>query len=462
MEFSNTIAAISSSYGEAAIGIVRVSGEDSSSIFKKIFRSGKSAKNEPIMTGNANRLLQYGHIIDPKTEAVVDEVMAAYLIAPKTYTKEDMLEIYCHGGSVSAYRILGIILANGAVQAKKGEFTLRAFLNGRIDLSQAESIVDLVKAKTVRSFDSALSHLKGDFSQKVCKIADDLKQVIVQITVAVDYPEEDIKEISLNQIRQRTQNAINQIETIIAGANSGKLLRQGARLTIIGRPNVGKSSLMNLLLGESRAIVTDTAGTTRDTIEEQISIKGIPIRLTDTAGIRQTTDSIEQIGVERAKLAANTADLIILVLDRSSPITSDELELMEFFYDRPTIIVCNKSDLKNIWNLDDLLLEIDAHFSNAEFIETSMLDNKSKDLIINTIAKKLQIADFSDDLAANSRHLAELEKARGSLKDSLKIDSYDLIEIDLRSGLNNLGNITGNNVGQEVIDQIFSQFCLGK
>lgn len=449
----DTIAAISSTSGEGAIGIVRITGAESRSILSELFVS-KKRKIE-------SRYMSYGHIVDPSNGVLVDEVMAVYFAAPSTYTKEDMVEIYCHGGKISVHRILRLILERGARLAEPGEFTLRAFLNGRIDLAQAESVVDLVKAKTSRSFDSALSQLRGGVSQPIREIRALLLEVVAKIIVSVDYPEEDVEEVTWDEIRAKTSEAIRGIDNLLRGEKSGRILREGAKVAILGRPNVGKSSLMNLLLQEDRAIVTDIAGTTRDTIEEQFSVAGVPAILVDTAGIRSTSDEVEAIGVERAKMAASTADVILLVIDSSQGLEEIDIELMQYVDDRDCVLVLNKSDKPaHLWSQEEQrcldLFENQAH--------VSILSNSSeaRAAVIRLLETSFEKLEVGDSASIGTRHFELLTHAKKLLEDSLSSDSYDLAEIDLREAILELGKITGEDVSSELLHTIFSKFCLGK
>lgn len=458
-----TIATISASSAGSAIGIVRISGPGSKNILEQIF-SGKIQ----------HRRMSYGIISDPKTGSRIDEVMAVYLAAEKTYTTEDMAEIYCHGGRISSNRILEIILENGARIADRGEFTLRAFLGGRIDLTQAEAVSDIVKAKTNRVFDLALDQVGGSFSKKISELRNEILKVIAAITVAVDYPEEDIEDISWQTIRDTTKIVIQELDRLIKNSDRGSVLRTGAKIAIIGRPNVGKSSILNAFLGEDRAIVTDLAGTTRDTIEEEYQIGGIPIRLVDTAGIRDTQDLVESIGVERAKLAANQADIVILVLDISAPISAEETELLDNLSGANILVVLNKTDLNT--DLSKASQAKDpAHILKSNTSER--LDIKEfkpilisaktdpegcKEKLTEAILNLLESEEIDDGLTANARQLDYIKKAYRALSESLKSDQYDLVEIDLRQALESLGSITGESVGPDLLKEIFSNFCLGK
>ena len=332
----DTIAAIATAVGEGGIGIVRISGEESLGILNKVF--------VPVSNNIKNRTLSYGHIKDPSSGKVIDEVMSVYMRGPHSYTAEDVVEIQCHGSSVSLLRILDLVLKNGARLAERGEFTKRAFLNGRLDLSQAEAVIDLIKAKTEKTFDVALNQLEGLYSEKIRDIRADLVDVLVNLTVNIDYPDEDIEEMTYSKLEESLNDINDKIVKLLSTSDTGRIIREGLKVSIVGKPNVGKSSLMNALMGENRAIVTDIPGTTRDTIEESITIKNIPIVLTDTAGIHETDDVIEQIGIEKSKESFNKADLIIFVLDSSRALEEEDKKIIDHIGRRKTIVLLNKQD----------------------------------------------------------------------------------------------------------------------
>ncbi|MDD3167874.1 MAG: tRNA uridine-5-carboxymethylaminomethyl(34) synthesis GTPase MnmE, partial [Eubacteriales bacterium] len=337
----DTIAAIATAYGEGGIGIIRLSGEKAMHILDRIFVTKQNQHEKPII----NKRLYYGHIIDPTDGLVIDEVLAVSMKAPATYTTEDVVEIYCHGSIVALRKTLSLALKNGARLAEKGEFTKRAFLNGRLDLSQAEAVIDIVRAKTDKTFDVALSQMEGALSQRVKEIRKELMDLLVDITVNLDYPDEDIELMTFQKLSESTLSIGDKIGKLLSTAGTGRIIRDGLNVAIIGKPNVGKSSLMNALLKEARAIVTEIPGTTRDTIEEVISISEIPVKLTDTAGIRETKDQIERIGIEKSKESFNRADLIIFIIDGSSPLTREDRRIMAKLDSRKVIILINKTDL---------------------------------------------------------------------------------------------------------------------
>lgn len=448
----DVIAAIASNPGESAIGIVRMSGQGVLDIFRKIFKTASQI---------TNRFMLYGHIVDPDNGETVDEVMAVFLESPKTYTREDVVEIYCHGGSVSSHRIMSILIRQGARVADPGEFTFRAFINGRIDLTQAESVVDLIKAKTSKTFDCSLKQLSGGTSFFVRELIANLVDLLAHITVCIDYPEEDIEEISEERIRNALEKAISDVEDILKNAEHSRLLSEGIKIAIIGKPNVGKSSLMNLLLGSARAIVTDVPGTTRDTIEETLVIDGYAAKVIDTAGIRETDDIVEQIGVQKAKFTANEADVVIFLLDASSNHDKEDDFILEHLQGREVIVVANKMDLCSCstWNIGS-----DSRFSSFVSVSVSVKESPREALekIRAELTKKVRKNIVSDHAVVNLRHQSLLREARAILKEALCAGQYDLVEVDIRQAISVLGKITGDNVSSEILDAIFSKFCLGK
>ncbi|MBR5001740.1 MAG: tRNA uridine-5-carboxymethylaminomethyl(34) synthesis GTPase MnmE, partial [Firmicutes bacterium] len=352
----DTISAVATAWGEGGIGIVRISGPEAKDVLERIFMPIKKnrKKGEGILPDSVgetigspieNRRMTYGKIIDPKDGTVVDEVLAVYMKAPYTYTTEDVVEINCHGSIVSLRKTLALTLEYGARIAEPGEFTKRAFLNGRIDLSQAEAVIDLIRAKTDRGFDVAMDQMEGSLSREIKAIRAKLMDVLVNITVNLDYPDEDIEEITYDQLDRDLRDIDNDIDRLLNTAKTGRLLREGLAVAIIGKPNVGKSSLMNRFLRESRAIVTDIPGTTRDVIEESMSLRGIPVKLIDTAGIRETDDIIEKIGIEKSMNAFNRADLVIFVLDGSRELSEEDKEIAEHIEGKKTLVLVNKADL---------------------------------------------------------------------------------------------------------------------
>ena len=455
----DTIAAIATPPGEGAISIVRLSGDDAVQIAAKVF-TGKD------LTKAASHTINYGHFIDPKTNEVIDEVMVSVMLAPKTFTRENTIEINCHGGIVPTNKILQVLLANGARLAEPGEFTKRAFLHGRIDLAQAESVMDLIRAKTDRSMKAALNQLDGNLSQLITKLRQEILDVLAQVEVNIDYPEyDDVEEMTSKMLREKAIDVKAQIQKLLVTAKQGKILREGLATALVGRPNVGKSSLLNHLLHEDKAIVTDIAGTTRDVIEEYVNVRGVPLKLVDTAGIRETDDTVEKIGVERSKKAIAQADLVMLLLNASEPLTKEDLELLEMTQDKKRIIVLNKTDLPQ--QLD--LTELYQHVDQAEVLQTSVLKNEGVDELEEHIAQLFYRGienSQTNILVTNARHIALLEWAEASLEAVLAgLDAQlpvDLVQIDMTNAWELLGEITGDSYQDELLDQLFSQFCLGK
>ncbi|HEL0715508.1 TPA: tRNA uridine-5-carboxymethylaminomethyl(34) synthesis GTPase MnmE [Streptococcus equi subsp. zooepidemicus] len=451
----DTIAAISTPLGEGAIGIVRLSGTKALDIAKSIFK-GKD------LTTVASHTLNYGHIIKPSTGEMIDEVMVSVMLAPKTFTREDVIEINTHGGIAVTNDILQLLIKQGARMAEPGEFTKRAFLNGRIDLTQAEAVMDLIRAKTDKAMSIAIKQLDGSLSQLITNTRQEILNTLAQVEVNIDYPEyDDVEEMTTALLRDKTQEFQALLEQLLRTAKRGKILREGLSTAIIGRPNVGKSSLLNTLLREDKAIVTDIAGTTRDVIEEYVNIKGIPLKLVDTAGIRETDDLVEQIGVERSKKALQEADLVLLVLNASEKLTEQDKALLALSQDSNRIILLNKTDLKQVIEKDQL---------PEEAIPISVLQNQNIDLIEDRINQLFfdhtGLIEQDATYLSNARHISLIEQAVQSLEavnEGLALGMpVDLLQIDLTRAWEILGEITGDAAPDELITQLFSQFCLGK
>ena len=459
MFIDDTIAAIATAPGEGGIGIIRLSGinalEIANSIFKPFYRNS--------VEDYANRTLIYGNIVDG--EDVIDEVLLAYMKGPHSYTAEDVVEINCHGGFISVKKILELSLKKGARLAQPGEFTKRAFLNGRIDLSQAEAVIDIINAKTDRSHEIAQEQLEGSLSKKIKSLRDKITEVLAQVEVAIDYPEEDIEFITYKELIEKTEYIHSEVNKLYRTADTGKILREGLKTAILGKPNVGKSSLMNSILGENRAIVTDIPGTTRDVIEELVNIKGIPLKIVDTAGIRETDDVVEKIGVEKSIKHLKSSDLTLVVLDTSRKLDTEDMEILNSIDREKTIVILNKIDLEN--NLD--LEEVKKYVDDKNIISISALKSEGIDLIHDRIEEMVfsgEIADSGEVMITNSRHKDAIYKAMVSINDaiaSLKDHmSYDFIEVDLRDAWDALGYINGDTVSEDLLDTIFSNFCIGK
>ena len=444
----NTIAAISTPLGTGAISIIRMSGKDSISIINKIFT--KDLSNEKSHT------IHYGKIIDNNEE--IDEVLVSLMRSPKTFTKEDVIEINCHGGLSTTNKVLELLLNNGAVLASPGEFTKRAFLNGRIDLIEAQGIMDLIEAKTELARTQAMKELNGNLSNKIDLLREKLIEIISNIEVNIDYPEyEDINKVTNEQIYPKIKELIQEIDNLIASSEDGKIIKEGITIGIIGKPNVGKSSLLNAILEEEKDIVTDIEGTTRDTIEGTTIINGIACNFIDTAGIRNSDNIVEQIGVNKSKKIIDTCDLVLLVLNNNDIITKEEQELLEQIRNKPHIVIVNKIDLEQKLEL------------NEECIKISIKEKKGLEQIKDKISEifnleKIKTQDMT--YLSNARSISLLTKANNLLVSSLtNIENnypIDIVEIDLKESWNTLGEIIGKTYTDELLDEMFQRFCLGK
>lgn len=459
MEF-DTIAAISTPPGEGAISIVRMSGADAVTIANKVYASSKDLTTVPTHT------IHYGHIKDPANEQIIDEVMLSVMRAPKTFTREDVVEINCHGGIVVVNQLLQLLLREGARLAEPGEFTKRAFLNGRMDLSQAEAVMDLIRAKTDKAMQVALHQLDGNLSTLIRSLRQEILETLAQVEVNIDYPEyDDVEELTTQLLLEKAHFVKEQIGSLLLTAKQGKILREGLTTAIIGRPNVGKSSLLNHLLQEEKAIVTDIAGTTRDVIEEYVNVRGVPLKLIDTAGIRETEDIVERIGVERSRKALAESDLILLVLNQNEALTIEDRQLLEATEGLKRIILLNKTDLATQMDLAVLKTLI----ATDELLEVSVLTNAGLDQLEEKIAQLFfggQIGEKDATYVSNTRHIALLEQSEAALEEVINGITLgmpvDLVQIDMTRCWDYLGEIVGDSVQDELITQLFSQFCLGK
>ena len=456
----DTIAAISTPFGESGIGIVRMSGPLAEPIAKKLF---KPKKDQPCFISHH---FHYGEIIDPPNGRPIDEVLIVLMKSPKTYTREDMVEIHCHGGYLILQRVLELVLKQGARMAEPGEFTKRAFLNGRIDLTQAEAVIDLITAKTMDSLEIANQQLRGVLYREMTSLKEDLVEQLALIEAHIDFPEEEIDPISVGKMRQDLKRMIHQIEGWIASFEEGKIFREGISCAIIGKTNVGKSSLLNVLLKEERAIVTPIPGTTRDVIEEVLNICGIPVRLMDTAGLRKAMDSIEQEGVRRAKERVSDSDFVLLMIDGSRPLDADDMEIFEEIKEKKKVVALNKKDLPLKISLED----VKSRFQENPIISISCLRNEGIDDLKEAIYHYLVHRDVRSSpehlIVANIRHKTALSQMRDNLSNAVKgleeRTSPEFIAFEIRSALEALGEIVGETTTEEILSRIFEQFCIGK
>ena len=459
MFIDDTIAAIATAPGEGGIGIIRISGEKSLQVAQSIFKS-KSGKM--IKDYNARTLI-YGTVVD--NEKVIDEVLVAYMKGPNSYTAEDVIEINCHGGFISVKKILELILSKGVRLAEAGEFTKRAFLNGRIDLSQAEAIIDVIKSKTDMAHEVAQSQLEGSLAKKIKDLRMNVTEVLAHLEVSIDFAEEDVEEIKYQTLEEKALELRNEIKKLYDTAESGKILRDGLKTVIVGKPNVGKSSLLNSILGENRAIVTDIAGTTRDVIEEFVNIKGIPLKIVDTAGIRETEDVVEKIGVEKSRESFSTADLVIMVLDASRKLSEEDMEILESLKNKKTIVLLNKMDLEPQIELE----KIEEFVNSEDIIKISALKHQGIEELQDKIEAMVyhgSVKNSSNLMITNSRHKDALFKAYESINDAISAIEqrmpYDFIEVDFKNIWDYLGYINGDTVREDLLDTIFANFCIGK
>lgn len=449
----NTIAAISTPIGHGGIGIVRVSGDKALEIVKKIFKAKNESEFKPYT-------IKFGKIVD-ENGTMLDQVLVSYFKAPKTYTGEDICEINCHGGLIVTKQILELLLRNGAVLAKPGEFTERAFLNGKIDLTQAEAVIDLINSKSEKENTVSLKQLEGKLGEKIAEIKSKIVDLLVDIEANIDYPEYDVPEVRREKMTDVLEDAISKIEKLEATFKSGKILKEGVNTAIVGKPNVGKSSLLNALLNENRAIVTEVAGTTRDTIEEYVTIRNIPLKLIDTAGIRETEDVVENIGIEKSKKAIDESELVIMMIDASDGITNEDRELLNLIKDKNHIILINKIDIKNDIDFNEIDDENVLEISIKEGIGLDKLEDKIEEMF-NTV----ELESGEGVMVNNIRHQTLIINAKNQLKNALSSVNagvpLDMISIDITNSIQNLGEITGEAVSEDVIKGIFAKFCLGK
>ncbi len=456
----DTITSISTPMGEGAIGIVRLSGPQAVEIADKLYKGKHLLNDVPSHTIN------YGHIIDPESKEVVEEVMVSVLRAPKTFTREDIIEINCHGGILTINRVLELTMTYGARMAEPGEFTKRAFLNGRIDLSQAEAVMDFIRSKTDRASKVAMNQIEGRLSDLIKKQRQSILEILAQVEVNIDYPEyDDVEDATTEFLLEQSKEIKQEINRLLDTGAQGKIMREGLSTVIVGKPNVGKSSMLNNLIQDNKAIVTEVAGTTRDVLEEYVNVRGVPLRLVDTAGIRETEDIVEKIGVERSRKALSQADLILFVLNNNEALTQEDYTLYEEVKNEDVIVIVNKMDLEQ--NID--INEVKDMIGDTPLIQTSMLKQECIDEL------EIQIRDLffggevqNQDMTyvSNSRHISLLKQARQTIQDAIDAAEsgvpMDMVQIDLTRTWEILGEIIGETASDELIDQLFSQFCLGK
>ncbi|HGX3056435.1 TPA: tRNA uridine-5-carboxymethylaminomethyl(34) synthesis GTPase MnmE [Staphylococcus aureus] len=456
----DTITSISTPMGEGAIGIVRLSGPQAVEIADTLYKGKHLLNDVPSHTIN------YGHIIDPESKEVVEEVMVSVLRAPKTFTREDIIEINCHGGILTINRVLELTMTYGARMAEPGEFTKRAFLNGRIDLSQAEAVMDFIRSKTDRASKVAMNQIEGRLSDLIKKQRQSILEILAQVEVNIDYPEyDDVEDATTEFLLEQSKEIKQEINRLLDTGAQGKIMREGLSTVIVGKPNVGKSSMLNNLIQDNKAIVTEVAGTTRDVLEEYVNVRGVPLRLVDTAGIRETEDIVEKIGVERSRKALSQADLILFVLNNNEALTQEDYTLYEVVKNEDVIVIVNKMDLEQ--NID--INEVKDMIGDTPLIQTSMLKQEGIDEL------EIQIRDLffggevqNQDMTyvSNSRHISLLKQARQTIQDAIDAAEsgvpMDMVQIDLTRTWEILGEIIGETASDELIDQLFSQFCLGK
>lgn len=457
----STIAAISTAPAIGGIGIIRMSGDECFEILNKIFIPKHKEKIENIK----GYTIKYGKVVNPKTNKIIDEVLVSYFKNPKSYTAEDLCEINSHGGIVVVREILELCLQNGAELAEPGEFTKRAFLNGRIDLTQAEAIIDIINAKTSREAQESANQLEGYLSKKINEMKAKIMDLMVDIEANIDYPEYDVEEVSNNRAEGKLIEVKKDLENLSKTFENGKILKDGIKIAIIGSPNAGKSSLLNSILKEERAIVTDIAGTTRDIIEEQVVIEGIPFKIVDTAGIRNARDKIEQIGIEKSKKAANEADVVIGVFDSSVELNDEDREILKLLQKKKSIIILNKIDL----NIDKAGNSPEILQASSPVVRLSIKNGDNLDELYHELIKMFNLNQINlgnELLITNVRHQELINKAIESTRmaiDDLNNDMpIDIISINIKQILEHLGEITGDNISEDIIKSIFSKFCLGK
>lgn len=454
-----TISSISTPVGEGAIAIVRLSGATALEIADTLYKGKKPLSEVDSHTIN------YGHIVDPDTGETVEEVMAAVMRAPRTYTREDIVEINCHGGIHTVNRVLQLTLKNGAKMAEPGEFTKRAFLNGRIDLSQAEGVMDFIRSKTNEASKVANQQMQGRLRDYIEQLRQSVLNILAQVEVNIDYPEyDDVEEATTSFLLEEAKKVETDIQYLLKTSAEGRILREGLSTVIVGKPNVGKSSLLNYLIQDNKAIVTEVAGTTRDVLEEYVNVNGIPLKLVDTAGIRDTDDIVEKIGVERSRKALNDAELILYVLNNNERLTAEDIELLDSIQDKRVIAIVNKLDLENKLDVEGISQKYDM-----PIVKTSIINSSGVDELEEKIAELFfegGISSTDSTYLSNNRHISLLDEAHRSIKDAVESAEMDvpidMVQIDLVKTWELLGEVIGEDVSEQLIDKLFSQFCLGK
>jgi len=457
----DTISAVATAVGEGGIGVVRLSGKNALNVAARLFQSSTQKDIER----STKSQIYYGHIVDPKDNSLVDEVLLLVMKAPHSYTREDVVEIQCHGGSVVLRRILGLTLRSGARLAEPGEFTKRAFLNGRLDLTQAEAVIDIIRAKTDASLKMAIGHLEGELAGKINQLRGQILEMIAQLEATIDFPEENIQELPAERVNESLQKIMDELESLLSTSAAGRILQDGLQTVIIGKPNVGKSSLLNALLRENRAIVTDIPGTTRDSIEEFVNLRGIPLRIVDTAGIRDTSDEVEKIGVDRSRAFVEKADLVLVLLDASQPLSKEDQQVLSLLADRKAIILINKSDLPEKLAKDELATYVGARqiitISVAAGLGLDVLEQCIAEMVFQGSVGVSEGAFINNVRQENILRLAlqNLMEAKNTIVAGLPADFQ---VIDLRSAWEKLGELSGETVSEDIINEIFSRFCIGK
>jgi tRNA modification GTPase len=457
-EFNSTIAAISTPTGTGGIGIVRISGKDAISIASKVY-SGKDINDFKTHT------VHYGKFINPSSKEAIDEGILIVMKAPNTYTREDIVEFQCHGSNVSTKLILEALLNAGAKLAERGEFTKRAFLNGRVDLTQAEAVIDIINSKTSLELKNAINQLEGHVSKRIKGLREKLIAMLAHLEAYMDFPEDDIDELTKKHMLTNVDEVLKELDYLLNSFETGKILREGISVAIVGKTNVGKSSFLNEMLNENKAIVTEIEGTTRDIIEDFINLDGVPVKIIDTAGIRETHDVIEKIGIERSKKAIEEAQIIIFILDISREISEDEILIFNMIKDKPAIVLLNKIDKEPIINEKDVF----DYLPVAQIVKTSMVDGKGIENVKNSIIELFNekaISVNNSDIINNIRHKDAIFRAKDSLisfkNATISGMPEDIIAIDLKKSVDELGAIIGEVVTEDVLDEVFSKFCIGK